>query len=175
VRSDRYKLIYNCTPWIPYSPVDSAGGAAWTEMKEAHAAGKLAAPLSASYFTTPRPVYELYDLEADPSELDNLSGKPEIADVEHALRLALAEKMILDFDYLPLPAVGAKGKAPSPRSRETTFARLDTDKDGKLTKEEFSAGRRPEEANKWFSERDADGDGFVTRDEFLPGGPLRKR
>jgi N-sulfoglucosamine sulfohydrolase len=26
VRSDRFKLIYNCTPWIPYAPVDSAGG-----------------------------------------------------------------------------------------------------------------------------------------------------
>ena len=28
VRSDRYKFIYNCTPWIPYGPVDSAGGPA---------------------------------------------------------------------------------------------------------------------------------------------------
>jgi hypothetical protein len=83
--------------------------------------------------------------------------------------------MILDFDYLPLPAVGAKGKAPSPRSRETTFARLDTDNDGKLTKVEFSAGRRPEDAAKWFSERDADADGFVSRDEFLPGNPIGKR
>ena len=26
VRSDHYKFIYNCTPWLPYSPVDSAGG-----------------------------------------------------------------------------------------------------------------------------------------------------
>ena len=43
VRSDRYKFIYNCTPWIPYSPVDSAGGAAWTQIKAAHAAGKLSA------------------------------------------------------------------------------------------------------------------------------------
>ena len=57
----------------------------------------------ATYFTTPRPVYELYDLEEDPSELNNLSGKPEVAAVERELRLALAEKMILDFDYLPLP------------------------------------------------------------------------
>ncbi len=42
VRSDRYKFIYNCTPWIPYSPVDSASGAAWTEIKNAHENGKLA-------------------------------------------------------------------------------------------------------------------------------------
>ena len=112
VRSDRYKLIYNCTPWIPYSPVDSAGGAGWTQIQAAHTAGTLAPGVSATYFTTPRPVYELYDLEADPSELDNLSGKAEFAKVEKELREALAEKMILDWDYLPLPDLmegGQKG------------------------------------------------------------------
>jgi arylsulfatase A-like enzyme len=103
VRSDRYKLIYNCTPWLPYSPVDSAGGAAWNQMRQAKEQGKLSAGLVATYFTTPRRVYELYDLDADPSELNNLSDKPEHAAVERSLRLALAEKMILDFDYLPLP------------------------------------------------------------------------
>jgi N-sulfoglucosamine sulfohydrolase len=109
VRSDRYKFIYNCTPWIPYAPVDSAGGAAWAQMKAAYADGTLDARLKATYFTTPRPVYELYDLEADPSELRNLSGKPELADIERELRIALTEKMILDFDYLPLPALAAAG------------------------------------------------------------------
>ena len=103
VRSDRYKFIYNCTPWLPYSPVDSAGGQAWKQMQEANAAGKLSPGLSATYFTTPRPVYELYDLDADPGELNNLSGKPELATIERELRAALAEKMILDWDYLPLP------------------------------------------------------------------------
>jgi arylsulfatase A-like enzyme len=103
VRSDRFKFIYNCTPWLPYSPVDSAGGAGWREMQEANSAGKLSAGLRATYFTTPRPVYELYDLEADPSELNNLSGRPQFAQVERELREALAEKMILDWDYLPLP------------------------------------------------------------------------
>jgi arylsulfatase A-like enzyme len=114
VRSDRYKLIYNCTPWLPYSPVDSAGGAAWNQMRQAKEQGKLSAGLVATYFTTPRRVYELYDLDADPSELNNLSGKPEHAAVERSLRLALAEKMILDFDYLPLPDLmnGAAGNKP---------------------------------------------------------------
>lgn len=114
VRSDRYKLIYNCTPWLPYSPVDSAGGAAWNQMRQAKEQGKLSAGLVATYFTTPRRVYELYDLEADPSELNNLSGKPEHAAVERSLRLALAEKMILDFDYLPLPDLmnGSAGNMP---------------------------------------------------------------
>jgi hypothetical protein len=115
VRSERYKFIYNCTPWIPYSPVDSASGAAWTQIKAAAAEGKLAPGVQATYFTTPRPVYELYDLDNDPSELNNLTGQPELAAVERELREALAEKMILDGDYLPLPALlndapAAKGK-----------------------------------------------------------------
>lgn len=103
VRSDRYKFIYNCTPWLPYGPVDSAGGGAWRDISAANEQGKLSAGLRATYFTTPRPVYELYDLDADPSELENLSGRPALRSVEVALRAALAEKMIVDFDYLPLP------------------------------------------------------------------------
>ncbi|NUQ86312.1 MAG: sulfatase [Anaerolineales bacterium] len=106
VRSDRYKFIYNCTPWIPYSPVDSSGGAAWREMTAANEQGRLAPGLRATYFTAPRPVYELYDLENDPSELANLSGQPALQKIELQLRLALTEKMIVDFDYLPLPDVG---------------------------------------------------------------------
>ncbi len=123
VRSDRYKFIYNCTPWIPYSPVDSAGGAAWNEMQAANTEGKLSAGLRSTYFTTPRPVYELYDLDADPSELSNISGKPEVAAVERELRAAMAEKMILDFDYLPLPDLmeqngGAGAKQGKRKARE---------------------------------------------------------
>ncbi len=184
VRSDRYKFIYNCTPWIPYAPVDSAGGAAWTEIKAAHADSKLAPGVSLTYFTTPRPVYELYDLDADPSELNNLSGKPELAATERALRLALAEKMILDFDYLPLPAVidggaGAdrprRAAAANENARAANFAKLDKDEDGKLTKAEFSAGRSAADAEKWFGLRDTNGDGFISREEFLPGSPLPKK
>jgi arylsulfatase A-like enzyme len=123
VRSDRYKFIYNCTPWIPYSPVDSASGAAWTQIKAAAAEGRLQPGVQATYFTTPRPVYELYDLDNDPSELNNLSGQPELAAVERELREALAEKMILDWDYLPLPAMmdesgAAKGAKGKPKGRK---------------------------------------------------------
>ncbi len=114
VRSDRYKLIYNCTPWIPYGPVDSSGGEAWKQMQAANAKGKLAPGFVKTYFTAPRPIYELYDLDKDPSELDNLSGQAEVAAVEKELREKLAEKMILDQDYLPLPALlGEEGQAPA--------------------------------------------------------------
>ncbi|MBM3883379.1 MAG: arylsulfatase [Verrucomicrobia bacterium] len=177
VRSDRYKFIYNCTPWIPYSPVDSGGGAAWTQMKAAYAEGKLAAGLSATYFTTPRPVYELYDLEADPSELNNLSGQPQFAALERELRVALGEKMILDFDYLPLPAIpdppGPGGVTPAARggNRAAQFGRLDTDKDGRLSQAEFSVGRPANEAERWFRQRDGNRDGYLSREEYLSQSP----
>lgn len=102
VRSKRWKLIYNCTPQMEYQPVDSARDPGWVETVAAHQAGTLPAPLSKAYFG-PRPVIELYDLQADPSELNNLAGKPEHAAVEQELKEALQEKMILDYDFLPLP------------------------------------------------------------------------
>lgn len=118
VRSDRYKFIYNCTPWIPYAPVDSAGGPGWQAVKRAAADGSLDPNLIPTYFTTPRPVYEFYDLDKDPSELNNLSGKPEVAEIEMEHRRALTEKMILDFDYLPLPAIDAPGPASKSKSKK---------------------------------------------------------
>jgi arylsulfatase A-like enzyme len=102
-RSRRYKFIYNCTPHQEYQPVDSANDAGWKETVAAHRDGRLDPVLDRVYFTLPRPVTELYDLEADPNELNNLSGKPELAEVERGLQVALQEKMILDYDFLPLP------------------------------------------------------------------------
>ncbi len=103
VRSDRYKLIYNCTPHQPVGPVDSQGDPGWQEMKAAFAAGSLTPEFVRAYFTTPRPTYELYDLEEDPGELNNLAGKESHRQIERELKEALAEKMILDWDFLPLP------------------------------------------------------------------------
>jgi len=186
VRSERYKAIYNCTPWIPYGPVDSAGGAAWQSMVALHAEGKMSAGLSATYFTAPRPVYEFYDLDKDPAELNNLSGKPEVAEAERALRLEMAKKMIADFDYLPLPAIPGsdkpaskgkgkgKAKADAAAERAPLFKKLDADGDGKLSRAEFSVSRAAADAAEWFARRDADGDGFISREEFLPGSPQGK-
>lgn len=182
VRSDRYKLIYNCTPWIPYAPVDSAGGAGWQQMIAAGTNGKLAPGLVATYFTTPRPVYELYDLETDPSELNNLSGKPELAAVERTLRVALAEKMMTDFDYLPLPAIpetetrrsGDAEKGGGGGNRAAQFEQKDADKDGRLSFGEFSVGRDSAEAKRWFDLRDENSDAFLSREEFMRISPSRK-
>ncbi len=102
IRSERYKLIYNCTPNAPVAPIDSVGQPSWKEITAAHAAGTLEAKFVKAYFT-PRPTYELYDLERDPAEMNNVAGDPAYAEVEQELKLALAEKMTLDWDFLPLP------------------------------------------------------------------------
>ncbi len=103
VRNDRHKLIYNCTPHMEYWPVDSGGDPGWKQMVSAHGEGKLPPEIERAYFQRPRPVFELYDLEADPSEFNNLAGQPELAALEKELKIALQEKMIIDYDFLPLP------------------------------------------------------------------------
>lgn len=103
VRNGRWKLIYNCTPRQKYMPVDSARDPGWQQMVAAHKEGRLKPEHDRAYFSDPRPVLELYDLQSDPSELNNLAGRAEHSSVEARLKAALQEKMLLDEDYLPLP------------------------------------------------------------------------
>lgn len=117
VRSDRYKLIYNFTYHFAYSPVDSAGHPYWRRMIEDNAAGRLPPPLARTYFSSPRPIYELYDLQTDPDELNNRIADPALVEIVRNLKEALTAKMIEDWDYLPLPDVAepadGDGKAKS--------------------------------------------------------------
>ena len=142
-------------------------------MVKAHEAKNLATEFEALYFTSPRPVYELYDLDSDPNELINIYGRKELADVTQELKETLQRKMILDFDYLPLPIASdpkkSQAKAANKVSpeREKLFEKLDANHDGKLDKTEFAAKRDPEEAAAWFEARDTDKDGFVSREEFI--------
>jgi len=132
VRSDRYKLIYNVTPSHRYSPVDSAGDPSWQDIVKAHETGALDSSFATFWFTRPRPIFELYDLQADPSELRNLAGQPEVKEVEQELKEAMQGKMILDFDYLPLPIGGeprkkqAAGASPTPAVPSNSSRRTPT-------------------------------------------------
>ena len=63
------------------------------------------ATLGRAYFTHPRPIYELFDLDEDPSELNNLAGRADLANVERELRKALIEKCVLDYDFIPPPVL----------------------------------------------------------------------
>ncbi len=194
VRSDRYKLIYNVTPSHRYSPVDSAGDPGWQEIVKAHDEKQLASEFETLWFTSPRAVYELYDLEQDPSELRNLAGQPDMKQIEMQLKEALQEKMIVDFDYLPLPIAPAdkkggngkgkgagKGQAGAKNeeaSRAKQFVEKDADKNGSLSWDEFRKNRSPDDAESWFKARDKDGSGDISRDEFVAGNvnnPDKKR
>jgi N-sulfoglucosamine sulfohydrolase len=142
ITGQRYKLIYNAQPAQPYSPVDQGGRfivrdpkqaagrdedpeparprtdeeralGAWKAVVQAHAARTLPARIDRLYFARPRPVFELYDLQADPYEFDNLAGKPEYGTIEVGLRKELDKWMALSGDYLPL-ATDAYRETPSP-------------------------------------------------------------
>jgi N-sulfoglucosamine sulfohydrolase len=103
VVTKQHKLIYNALWQIPYTPVDFAGDAHWKELQQMHKDDKLPAELSKLYFAEKRPMFELYDLEADPAEMANLAGKKETEEVEKRLKAALQRWMILERDFLPLP------------------------------------------------------------------------
>jgi len=110
VITSRYKFIYNALWQLPYSPVDFASGAMWKDLQKRHEAGTLDAKFSKAFFAEQRPMFELYDLQQDPYEFNNLIGKPATAGVEKDLKAALQEWMILNQDYLPLPILPKSGK-----------------------------------------------------------------
>jgi len=103
IMTRRYLYIYNALPDRAYTPVDMAGGPAWRAVEAAHKAGALSPTLDRLYFSNPRPVEEIYDLETDPFQLVNLAGDPRLLDVKKRLRFNMDKWMIREGDYLPLP------------------------------------------------------------------------
>ena len=66
-------------------------------------AGKLDPKYQNNVFASPRPMFELYDLENDPQEFNNLAGNPEYAQIEKELKEEMQRWMILTWDMVPLP------------------------------------------------------------------------
>lgn len=118
VTSRTHRLIYNVLWQLPYAPVDFGGDAFWKDLVSRNDRGALSPEESKRYFAAQRPMFELYDLQADPSELNNLAGKPEAAEVERELKRALQQWMILERDFVPLPiAPGPRAPARANRNR----------------------------------------------------------
>ena len=81
VRDKRWKLIRNFMPERPYAQKNHYKDTSYPAlqvMRQLHANGELrGAP--AQWMAPRRPEYELYDLDADPHEVENLAGDPEHA------------------------------------------------------------------------------------------------
>jgi len=95
VRDDRYRYIRNFTPDTPFlapNAYKEKQYPVWNLLKELNAQGKLTPPQA--FLCQPKmPAEELYDLEKDPFEINNLANSPEHEAVLKRLRSVL-EKWI---------------------------------------------------------------------------------
>jgi uncharacterized sulfatase len=93
VRSPRYKLIHNLMPerpWLQLNKYKERMYPMLAEMSILHQQGKLT-PEQSIFFGKTKPEYELFDLQNDPHELDNLADDPSHASVKETLQEALAQ------------------------------------------------------------------------------------
>lgn len=104
ITSRRYRYVYNALPNRSYTPVDMSNKPAWTAIQKAHHENKLSSLHRRLYFQNPRPIVELYDLNNDPLELNNLAGDKSHREMEQTLREELESWMIREHDFLPLPS-----------------------------------------------------------------------
>ncbi len=103
ITSKRYKLIYNAIPTLKYSPVDFGYKPVYKEIIEMNKEGKLSPLHTRLYFSKTRPVLELFDLEKDPNEYENLFDNEEYNDVRETLIRELTYWMVRERDFLATP------------------------------------------------------------------------
>ncbi len=115
VRSRCYKYIRNYYPDIPGTPPADAVRSQQIIHEDARTARKNVKLTEdqKQCFLIPRPEVELYDLEKDPHELNNLAGKPEYQKVEQELRAELDQWQEATYDRLP------RNRRPDEFHRET--------------------------------------------------------
>ena len=101
VRSDRFKYIRNDDNDQPLTPpADAVRSPTFVAMRRLRDGGKLT-PLQGSCFVSPRPVEELYDVDADSDETVNLSHNPKFVEVLATMRKALSDWERETKDVMP--------------------------------------------------------------------------
>jgi arylsulfatase A-like enzyme len=101
VRTDRYKLIFNAQPQLPYRPIaDLRDSPTWASYLGMARKAQLSPELMRLHQPS-RPVVEMYDLETDPNEFVNLANDPKHAATRVKLQQLLSRWMHETSDYLP--------------------------------------------------------------------------
>lgn len=111
VRDKRYRYIRNDMPWMPYAqPLTYAElGPTMQSLRKLHAAGRLM-PEQELFFRAAKPPEELYDVDNDPHELNNVAALAEHRATLERLRarhLAWADET-LDLGLIPEPELHAR-------------------------------------------------------------------
>jgi uncharacterized sulfatase len=110
VVGERYKLIQNYRPEVGYQPaLDLANSPTYAEIQRLADADELSDRQAQVYTAETRPQVELYDLEADPGEWDNLASDAAHADRVRDLQLTLSRWMDETHDFLPPPRTAFPG------------------------------------------------------------------
>jgi N-sulfoglucosamine sulfohydrolase len=107
VRDERYRYIHNFTPERPFLQTNAykeTSYPVWNLLKELHAQGKLTA-VQAALCAPNMPAEELYDLEKDPYQVQNLATDP-----AHQKILLRLRKAVEGF----IQKTGDKGQIPEP-------------------------------------------------------------
>jgi hypothetical protein len=93
IRTPRYKYIRNGYPERPHLQPNGYkdGKPIVARLRELHAAGELPPVVERLLFAETRPPEELYDLSADPHELNNLAGDAQFQELRSELSARLAE------------------------------------------------------------------------------------
>ena len=102
IRDFRFKLIWNNYVHLPHgTPADISLSPTWQALRQARDQGALSRE-QALLFQVPRNRVELYDLEADQNELNDLSGYPEYRDRLQSMMSRLEAWMRATGDSSPL-------------------------------------------------------------------------
>jgi len=83
-------------PYIQTGIINSDDKDSYRELRRAHNAGEL--PPAGELMWHPKPIEELYDLKADPQELNNLASAPEYAEILVRMRGMLKEQILKTRD-----------------------------------------------------------------------------